>query len=133
MEAEADRRKTLPTRERDPRPEIELIGGREKRWVLIADNDPGWPKRFELERRLIREALGGLAIELEHFGSTEVPGLGAKPIVDVLVTVRDPEDGSRSSPDEIDRLRAARARAGASHVPNAGARCSRSHLARFGS
>lgn len=69
-----------------------LIGGREKRPIVIADYDSEWPRRFELEAARIRGALGAAALRVEHFGSTSVPGLAAKPIVDVLVGVEDPED-----------------------------------------
>ena len=69
-----------------------LIGGREQRPVVIVDYDPAWPKRFEFERDRIRRALGDLMVRIEHIGSTSVPGLAAKPIVDVLVTVEDPAD-----------------------------------------
>src|SRR5919204_1918826 len=69
-----------------------LIGGRERRKVVIADPDPGWTERFKRERARIREALGDVARRIEHIGSTAVPGLAAKPIVDVLVTLEDVED-----------------------------------------
>ena len=69
-----------------------LIGGRERRKVVIADYDPAWPARFEAERDRIARALGDRALMIAHFGSTSVPGLGAKPIIDVLVTVIDPDD-----------------------------------------
>ena len=71
-----------------------LIGGRERRPIVIADYDPDWPRRFELERERVLAALGGHALRIEHIGSTAVPGLAAKPIVDVLVAVRDPDDES---------------------------------------
>lgn len=57
--------------------------------VTITAYDPRWPERFERERELVRAALGALALRIEHFGSTAVPGLAAKPIVDVLVAVHD--------------------------------------------
>lgn len=69
-----------------------LIGGREKRAIVIADYDPQWPKRFEAEAARIRSALGVSALRIEHIGSTAVPGLAAKPIIDVLVGVEDPND-----------------------------------------
>jgi GrpB-like predicted nucleotidyltransferase (UPF0157 family) len=69
-----------------------LVGGRERRRVVIVDYDPGWPLRFEAERDRIRRSLGVRALRIEHIGSTSVPGLGAKPIVDVLVTVVDADD-----------------------------------------
>jgi len=69
-----------------------LIGGPEKRPIVLVEYDPNWPARFECEQARIHEALGGAAIRIEHIGSTAVPGLAAKPIVDVLVTVADPDD-----------------------------------------
>jgi GrpB-like predicted nucleotidyltransferase (UPF0157 family) len=69
-----------------------LIGGREKSEISIADYDSRWAARFELEHTRIRDALGDLALRIEHIGSTAVPGLAAKPIIDVLVTVENPED-----------------------------------------
>jgi GrpB-like predicted nucleotidyltransferase (UPF0157 family) len=69
-----------------------LIGGRETRAVTITDFDPAWPERYEAERERIATALGPRARRIEHIGSTSVPGLAAKPIVDILVTVDDPED-----------------------------------------
>lgn len=67
-----------------------LIGGREPGTVEIAAYDPGWRTRFEDERRSIAAALGPLARRIEHIGSTSVPDLAAKPIIDVLVEVDDP-------------------------------------------
>jgi len=64
-----------------------LIGGRERRAIVIAPYDPAWPERFEVERERIAAALGPRALRIEHIGSTSVPGLAAKPIVDVLVEV----------------------------------------------
>ncbi|HLY47852.1 MAG TPA: GrpB family protein [Solirubrobacteraceae bacterium] len=75
-----------------------LVGGREKRRIVIVDYDPEWPRRFGVERQKIAHALGPEAIRIEHIGSTAVPGLGAKPIIDVLVTVEDPDDEGRIRP-----------------------------------
>ncbi len=75
-----------------------LVGGRERREIVIADYDPAWPRRFELERARIDAALGDVARRIEHIGSTAVPGLAAKPIVDVLVTVGDVYDASAFEP-----------------------------------
>jgi GrpB-like predicted nucleotidyltransferase (UPF0157 family) len=56
--------------------------------VLIADYDPSWPAAFEEFAAWLRGRLGpGLAIRLEHIGSTAIPGLPAKPVIDVLVEV----------------------------------------------
>lgn len=69
-----------------------LIGGREKRAIVIADYDPAWPERYEAERARILGAVGPQVRRIEHIGSTSVPGLAAKPIVDILVAVDDPDD-----------------------------------------
>jgi GrpB-like predicted nucleotidyltransferase (UPF0157 family) len=55
--------------------------------VRIVDYDPGWPDEAARELRRVGEALGGLAVRLDHVGSTSVPGLAAKPIVDLQVSV----------------------------------------------
>lgn len=55
--------------------------------VRIVDYDPAWPALAEEELRRIREALGEVAVRLEHVGSTAVPGLAAKPIVDLQLSV----------------------------------------------
>ena len=69
-----------------------LIGGREKVAVVVVAYDPSWPARYaELEAR-VRGALGDTALRIEHIGSTSVPGLAAKPIIDVLVMVADVTD-----------------------------------------
>jgi GrpB-like predicted nucleotidyltransferase (UPF0157 family) len=73
-------------------------GGLERRTVVIADYDPAWPERFAAERERIRAALGPQALRIEHIGSTSVPGLAAKPIVDILVGVADPDDAAALDP-----------------------------------
>src|SRR5579875_2526907 len=69
-----------------------LIGGREERELILVDYLPAWATRFDLERARILEALGEVAARVEHVGSTAVPGLAAKPIIDILVAVNDPND-----------------------------------------
>ena len=82
----------MPEEQLDAYLDSVLIGGRERREVVIADYDAGWPRRFDAERERIEQALGGAALTIEHIGSTAVPGLAAKPIVDMLVTVADVGD-----------------------------------------
>src|ERR1700744_4662012 len=53
--------------------------------VVVVEYDPGWPALFEFFRGRIVTALGGLATAVEHVGSTAVPGLAAKPIIDMDV------------------------------------------------
>ena len=60
--------------------------------IELVPYDPGWPARFAAWRDRIAAALGGTAVRIEHVGSTAVPGLAAKPHVDVQVSVADVED-----------------------------------------
>lgn len=55
--------------------------------VAIVDYDSAWPALADAELRRVEEALGDVAVRAEHVGSTAVPGLAAKPIVDLLVSV----------------------------------------------
>jgi len=57
--------------------------------VHLAEYDPTWPEIFARQRERISTALGGTALRIEHVGSTSVPGLAAKPVVDILVVVAD--------------------------------------------
>lgn len=64
-----------------PQPGIEIVG-----------YDPAWPATFGLLAERIRAALGDRVRHLEHVGSTSVPGLAAKPLIDIDLTVADPAD-----------------------------------------
>jgi GrpB-like predicted nucleotidyltransferase (UPF0157 family) len=66
-----------------------IIGEVERQAIVVVDYDPAWPERFRGEETKIRAALGEAAIAIEHIGSTSVPGLAAKPIVDILLVVED--------------------------------------------
>ncbi|NHD16449.1 MULTISPECIES: GrpB family protein [unclassified Actinopolyspora] len=69
--------------------DVELIGGVEQRDIRIVEYDPAWPERFRAEHERIATALGTTARRIEHVGSTAVPGLAAKPVVDIGVSVPD--------------------------------------------
>jgi GrpB-like predicted nucleotidyltransferase (UPF0157 family) len=56
-------------------------------FVELRDHDPSWKTLFQLERESLAEALGLLAISIEHVGSTAVAGIRAKPVIDILVGV----------------------------------------------
>ena len=60
--------------------------------IVLADYDPGWPVLYEREAARVRGVLGDRVRLLEHVGSTSVPGLPAKPIVDILLAVADSAD-----------------------------------------
>lgn len=66
--------------------------------IEIVDYQPDWPKKFEMHRKIIAGALGGSALRIEHIGSTSVPDLAAKPIIDILVVVQDSTDESTYLP-----------------------------------
>ena len=55
--------------------------------VLITEYTPQWALEFEQEKIKIAEALGDIVLGIEHIGSTSVPGLGAKPIIDMMAGV----------------------------------------------
>jgi GrpB-like predicted nucleotidyltransferase (UPF0157 family) len=82
----------------DEQLETGLIGGAEKREIKIVAYDPVWPKKFEAHAGRIAGALGRAALQVEHIGSTSVPGLAAKPIIDILVVVHDSADESAYLP-----------------------------------
>jgi GrpB-like predicted nucleotidyltransferase (UPF0157 family) len=59
------------------------------RRVILVPYDPAWPRLYEEEAALWRRLLGGLLVDVAHIGSTAVPGLLAKPTIDLLITVLD--------------------------------------------
>jgi GrpB-like predicted nucleotidyltransferase (UPF0157 family) len=67
--------------------------------IQVVDYDPDWPRLFEREAERIRDVLGERVVQLEHVGSTSVPGLAAKPIIDVLLVVPDSSDEPAYVPD----------------------------------
>ena len=67
--------------------------------IEIVEYDPEWPALFEREDRRIRAALGDKVLRLEHTGSTSVPGLAAKPCIDIAMIVPDSSDESTYVPD----------------------------------
>jgi GrpB-like predicted nucleotidyltransferase (UPF0157 family) len=78
-----------------------MVSGSSDRIELV-DHDPSWAELFATEKDRISAVFGGRAVGIEHIGSTAVPDLCAKPIVDVLVGLRDLE----ISDDEVEAMRA---------------------------
>jgi GrpB-like predicted nucleotidyltransferase (UPF0157 family) len=60
--------------------------------VVLVDYDPDWPRLFAREEERIRDVLGSRALLIEHAGSTSVPGLAAKPVIDIVLVVADSAD-----------------------------------------
>lgn len=88
------------------RPDVataEMIGGPEALEIGLHDYDGRWAEDYLDHRRRILDALAAVDVEIEHIGSTSVPGLAAKPIVDIVVTVPD----ITAEEDYLDQLLAA--------------------------
>jgi GrpB-like predicted nucleotidyltransferase (UPF0157 family) len=80
---------------------VALVGEPPSAWgkpIVIEDYDPAWADRFAAARSALHQALGEVIIDLEHVGSTSVPGLPAKPIIDIDLSIADTADESRYVP-----------------------------------
>jgi GrpB-like predicted nucleotidyltransferase (UPF0157 family) len=77
-----------------------LVGEPPSRWqaIVVEDYDPAWADRFAAASSLLSEVLGDLIINAEHVGSTSVPGLAAKPIIDIDLVIDETTDESRYVP-----------------------------------
>jgi GrpB-like predicted nucleotidyltransferase (UPF0157 family) len=71
----------------DPAPSRPRSEGPQPPRIEVVAYDPAWPERFAELGRELRGALGGIALRIDHIGSTSVPGLAAKPIIDIQVSV----------------------------------------------
>lgn len=60
-----------------------------QRLIEVVAPDPAWPRRYEAEAQLLRLVFGADLVDIHHIGSTSIPGIYAKPIIDMLPTVRD--------------------------------------------
>ncbi|MCH1866946.1 GrpB family protein [Nocardioides sp. CFH 31398] len=87
--SEPDQPRPTTGRRRADVTRVELVGGVERRDLYLVEPDETWPAQYAVHERRIRDALGRVAVDVQHIGSTSVPGLAAKPIVDVLVLVED--------------------------------------------
>ncbi|SMB91240.1 GrpB family protein [Deinococcus hopiensis] len=76
-----------------------LTGPLAPKRLQIVSADPGWPVRFQTFAQRLREVLGKRALSIHHIGSTSVPGLAAKDVLDVQVTVRRLEDADLWLPE----------------------------------
>ncbi|HET9091417.1 MAG TPA: GrpB family protein [Acidimicrobiales bacterium] len=76
-----------------------LVDGPTPVFVEVVDYDPAWPAHYERYSRHLAEALGDRVLVMEHIGSTSVPGLPAKPVIDIVVGIDDPDDEEAYLPD----------------------------------
>lgn len=67
--------------------------------VRLVDPDPEWAAQYTRQEDRIRRALGSRVVRVEHVGSTAVPGLAAKPVIDIVLTVADSSDEAGYLPD----------------------------------
>jgi GrpB-like predicted nucleotidyltransferase (UPF0157 family) len=66
--------------------------------IVVVDYDPEWPRWYEREREAIARVAGDLAVDIQHVGSTSVPGLAAKPLIDIAFGAKD-----MAQRDELER------------------------------
>jgi GrpB-like predicted nucleotidyltransferase (UPF0157 family) len=94
----------MPER-REPSTEEEIVAARivnvapHNGPVRLAEYDPAWPGLYEREAARVRKTLGDRVLQLEHVGSTSVPGLAAKPVIDMILVVEDSGDEAAYVPD----------------------------------
>ncbi|HEY1331080.1 MAG TPA: GrpB family protein [Actinomycetota bacterium] len=94
----------MPER-REPSTEEEIVAARivdvapHNAPVRLAEYDPAWPGLYEREAARVRKTLGDRVLQLEHVGSTSVPGLAAKPVIDMILVVEDSGDEAAYVPD----------------------------------
>lgn len=75
------------------------VGPARSRTIEVVPYDEGWPARYGAVEEQVRGALGERVLALDHVGSTAVPGLAAKPVIDVDLTVADGRDEAAYLPD----------------------------------
>lgn len=85
-------------RNRDAELEKHLVHGRQSVFVEVVAYDPRWPQQYARERMRIEAAFGASTLAVHHVGSTSVPGLAAKAVLDICVEVADPEDDAMYLP-----------------------------------
>ena len=67
--------------------------------IRLADPDPEWAAQYARQKERIEAALGPRAVQVEHVGSTSVPGLAAKPVIDIVLVVTNSADETEYLPD----------------------------------
>jgi GrpB-like predicted nucleotidyltransferase (UPF0157 family) len=73
--------------------------------VLVVEPDPAWWRQFGVEAANIAHALGGLIVAVHHIGSTAIPGIFAKPVIDILLEVNDIDVLDRAVSERIRFIR----------------------------
>jgi GrpB-like predicted nucleotidyltransferase (UPF0157 family) len=83
----------------EPQPEFLQPPVRADGPIHLADPDPGWAEQYARQQERIQAALGSRAVQIEHVGSTSVPGLAAKPVIDIVLVVTNSADETAYVPD----------------------------------
>lgn len=83
----------------EPQPEFLQPPVRADGPIHLADPDPEWAAQYARQKERIQAALGPRAVQIEHVGSTSVPGLAAKPVIDIVLLVTNSADESEYVPD----------------------------------
>lgn len=78
-----------------------LVRGLAPVTVVVIDADPTWPAHYETYAASLRSVLGERLRVVEHIGSTAVPGLAAKPVIDIVAAIDDPDDEPAYLPDLV--------------------------------
>ncbi|MBD8453013.1 GrpB family protein [Serratia rubidaea] len=86
----AEREAVMHFADGDPDENPWVAGKPRQEEIDVVDYDPRWPQRFAQEKARLERALGPYALHIEHVGSTAVPALAAKPIIDIDLLVADP-------------------------------------------
>ena len=68
-----------------------MSANKSSKHIVVLPYNPDWPKIFEAESQKIKNALGDNCVAIHHIGSTSVPGLSAKPVIDMIGVIKDPE------------------------------------------
>ncbi len=66
--------------------------------IVIVDYNPQWPRMYEEEKALILQAISHVIADIEHIGSTAIPGMGAKPIIDIMIGLHRLDDAVECIP-----------------------------------
>jgi GrpB-like predicted nucleotidyltransferase (UPF0157 family) len=72
--------------------------GLQRGTIRIVPADPAWATAFVAEHVRLNAAIGHLVVDIQHVGSTSVPGLDAKPVIDIALAVASPDDIARCRP-----------------------------------
>jgi GrpB-like predicted nucleotidyltransferase (UPF0157 family) len=83
----------------EPQPEFLQPPVRADGPIRLSDPDPEWATQYAQQQERIQAALGSRALQIEHVGSTSVPGLAAKPVIDIVLVVADSADEAGYLPD----------------------------------